>query len=213
MRHAMRASHSNSMSEQTTTAPAAQAPRGNAGSNRGPRGGAGGGRGGQGGRGQGGSRGGRSSFAERPKPEFDQKTLDIRRVTRVVSGGRRFAFSVVLAVGDKKGSFGIGMGKAQDTALAIQKAYNDAKKNMMKLKLNEKNSIAHDVKAKYNSGRVFLMPNQGRGVVVGSSMRALVELAGIHDVTGRVLSGTKNKLNIARATAKALSAFAMPRSK
>ncbi len=202
------------MSEQTTTKPAAQAPRsGGAGANRGPRGGAGGGRGGQGGGGRGGSRGGRPSFAERPKPEFDQKTLDIRRVTRVVSGGRRFAFSVVLAIGDKKGSFGIGTGKAQDTSLAIQKAYNDAKKNMVKLRLTEKNSIAHDVKAKYNSGRVFLMPNKGRGVVVGSAMRALVELAGIHDVTGRVLSGTKNKLNIARATAKALEAFTVKRSK
>ncbi|MBP9821796.1 MAG: 30S ribosomal protein S5 [Candidatus Pacebacteria bacterium] len=197
------------MSEQTTTK---TAPRGNTGPSRGgsgaPRGN---GRGGQGAGGRGGSRGGRPSFAERPKPEFEQKTLDIRRVTRVVSGGRRFAFSVVLAIGDKKGSFGIGTGKAQDTALAIQKAYNDAKRNMMKLKLTEKNSITHDVKAKYNSGRVFLMPNKGRGVVVGSSMRALVELAGIHDVTGRVLSGTKNKLNIARATAKALEVFTMKR--
>ena len=161
----------------------------------------------------GGSRAGRPAFAERPKPEFDQKTIDIRRVTRVVAGGRRFAFSVVMAIGDRKGSLGLGIGKATDTSLAIQKAYNDAKKGMIKLRLTATNSIPHEVKAKYNSGEIFLMPNKARGVVVGSSMRTLIELAGVHDVTGRVLSGTKNKLNIARATMKALSKFAAPKSK
>lgn len=170
----------------------------------------------QGGRGRGpGNRGGapggrrprREGDAERPKPEFDQKTISIRRVTRVVSGGRRFAFSVAVAIGNKKGSVGFGLGKAGETSLAIQKAYNSAKKNMIQLKLTDKNSIAHDVKAKYNSARVFLMPNKGRGVVVGSSMRSIIELAGIHDISGRVISGSKNKINIARATVDALKAF------
>lgn len=144
---------------------------------------------------------------ERVKPEFEQKMLSIRRVTRVVSGGRRFSFSVVLAIGDKKGSMGLGIGKAGDTTLAIQKAFNDAKKNMIKIRLNKRGTIPHDVKAKYKAARVMLMPNTGRGVVVGSAMRVMVELAGITDITGRVLSGTKDKLNIAQATMKALSTF------
>jgi len=195
---------------QTTQAPRSTAP---AGGFRGPRTGAprtGGRPGGAGGDRRGGPRksGGRP---ERVKPEFEQKTLSIRRVTRVVSGGRRFSFSVVLAIGDKKGTMGIGIGKAGDTTLAIQKAYNDAKKNTIRVKLNDKGTIAHDVSAKYKSARVTLMPNTGRGVVVGSAMRVVVELGGLTDITGRVMSGSKNKLNIAQATIKALSTFAMPK--
>ncbi|MDB4984225.1 MAG: rpsE [Patescibacteria group bacterium] len=106
---------------------------------------------------------------------------------------------------------GIGIGKAGDTTLAIQKAYNDAKKNIIKVKLNDKGTIGHDVDAKYKSARVMLMPNTGRGVVVGSAMRVVVELGGLTDITGRVMSGSKNKLNIAQATIKALSTFAMPK--
>lgn len=146
---------------------------------------------------------------ERVKPEFEQKTLSIRRVTRVVSGGRRFTFSVVLAIGDKKGSIGLGLGKAGDTTIAIQKAFNDAKKNMMKLRLTDRGTIDHDVSAKYKSARIMLMPNIGRGVVVGSAMRVMVELGGLTDITGKVISGSKNKLNIAQATMKALSKFAI----
>lgn len=156
-------------------------------------------------------RDGRGPRPERVKPEFEQKMLSIRRVTRVVSGGRRFSFSVVLAIGDKKGSMGLGIGKAGDTTLAIQKAFNDAKKNMIKLRLNKRGTIDHDVKAKFKSARVMLMPNSGRGVVVGSAMRVMVELAGITDITGRVISGSKDKLNIAQATMKALSFFALPK--
>lgn len=156
-------------------------------------------------------RDGRGPRPERAKPEFEQKMLSIRRVTRVVSGGRRFSFSVVLAIGDKKGSMGVGIGKANDTTLAIQKAFSDAKKNMLKLRLNKRGTIDHDVSAKYKSARVMLMPNQGRGVVVGSAMRVMIELAGVTDITGRVLSPSKDKLNIAQATMKALSLFAMPK--
>jgi small subunit ribosomal protein S5 len=100
---------------------------------------------------------------------------------------------VTLAIGDKKGSMGVGVGKAGDTTLAINKAFSDAKKNMIKLRLNKRGTIDHEVKAKYKSARVMLMPNQGRGVVVGSAMRVMVELAGITDITGRVISGSKDK--------------------
>ena len=185
------------------------APRGNFRGGPRPAGGPGGNRAGAGG-GRGGKRPG-SARPERVKPEFEQKTLSIRRVTRVVSGGRRFTFSVALAIGDKKGSMGLGLGKAGDTTLAMQKAYNDARKNMIKLRLNDRGTIEHDVDAKYKSARVMLMPNTGRGVVVGSAMRVMVELAGLKDITGRVISGSKNKLNIAQATMKALSKFALPK--
>lgn len=144
---------------------------------------------------------------ERQKPEFDQKIIDIRRVTRVVKGGRRFSFSVAMVLGNKKGSVGVGIGKASDTALAIEKAMRDAKKNMIKLKLTENMSIPHSVEAKYCSSYVMIRPSKGRGVVSGSSVRTVLELAGITEIGSKIFSRSKNKLNNARAAIKALSAF------
>lgn len=168
------------------------------GASRGPRtGGPGGGRGGMG--------GGRRPFTERAKPEYDQKILAIRRVTRVVSGGRRMTFSVALAIGDRKGMVGLGTGKAIDTSMAIAKAQKDAKKNMLKLRLTKTQSLPHDIEAKFSSAELMLMPNRGRGLISGSATRDLLLLAGIKDVTSKISSGSKNKLNIARATMKAFS--------
>src|SRR3989344_776259 len=96
----------------------------------------------------------------RVKPEFDQKILSIRRVTRVVAGGRRFSFSVALVAGDNKGSVGLGLGKAGDTALAINKALRNAKKNMIKLKLTKTMSLPHELRAKFGSAIVELAPNR-----------------------------------------------------
>ena len=141
---------------------------------------------------------------ERARSEFDQKIISIRRVTRVMAGGRRFSFSVALVAGDRKGSVGVGTGKAADTALAIEKAARAAKKNMVKLTLTKEKRIPHDIKAKYCASRVWLSPATGRGLVAGSSMRAVLELGGVKDVTGKILSRSKNKLNNARATIKAL---------
>lgn len=173
---------------------------------------AGGPRGGQRGgfRGQGGPRGGSRRPFERAKPEYDQKILDIRRVTRVVSGGRRMTFSVALAIGDRKGMVGLGTGKAIDTSLAIQKAQKNAKKNMLKLKLTKSSSIPHELNAKFGSARIMLMPNRGRGMISGSAVRDMLLLAGIKDVSSKILSGSKNKLNNARATMQALSAIGTP---
>jgi len=159
-------------------------------------------------------RGGRrpASF-DRPKPEFDQKIIDIRRVTRVVAGGRRFSFSVALVAGDKKGSVGLGLGKSGDTSLAITKALRNAKKNMIKLKLTKNNSIPHEVDAKFASSKVFISPNRGRGLVAGSALRDILVLAGVKDVTAKIHSGSKNKLNNAKATIEALSLVATKLSK
>ena len=144
---------------------------------------------------------------ERIKPEFDQKILNIRRVTRVTKGGKRLNFSVYMVVGNKKGSVGVGTGKANDTSLAIDKAYRNAKKNIMHLNLTKTMSIPHDVMAKYCSGVVLMIPARGRGVSAGSALKSVIELAGIKDVTAKILSSSKNKLNIARAAIIALSAF------
>ena len=151
------------------------------------------------------SGGRRGSSFTKVKPEFDQKILDIRRVTRVVAGGRRFSFSVALVAGDAKGSIGLGLGKAGDTSLAINKALRNAKKNMITLKLNKAMSLPHEVSAKFSSSCVKIMPNKGRGLVAGSAVRDIVKLAGVKDVTGKILSGSKNKLNNAKAVMAALS--------
>lgn len=149
--------------------------------------------------------GGPRDSKERVKPEFDTKIINIRRVTRVASGGRRFSFSVAVVSGDRKGRVGVGLGKAGDTSIAIDKATRDAKKNMIKINLTGTMSIPHPVKAKYCSARVLIMPAPGRGVIAGSSVRNVIELGGVKDVSAKLLSGSKNKLNNARVALKALS--------
>lgn len=145
-----------------------------------------------------------SSRAPRQKSEFDSKMITIRRVARTVAGGRRFSFSVAIIIGNKKGKVGVGLGKAGDTTLAIEKATRDAKKHMITVSLTKDNSIRHDVSAKYNASRISLMPAKGRGLVAGSSVRPVLELAGITNILGKVHSGSKNGLNNARATIDAL---------
>lgn len=143
--------------------------------------------------------------SERQRPEFDQKIVSIRRVTRVMGGGRRFSFSVSMVIGDKKGRVGVGIGKAGDTQLAIEKAIRNAKKNMITVPMNKDMHLPHDVEVKYASSQVMIIPAPGRGLVAGSSVRTVLELAGVKDVTAKLLSRSKNKLNNARATIKALS--------
>jgi len=138
-----------------------------------------------------------------PRSEFNQKILDIRRVTRVSAGGRRFTFAVSIAIGDGKGKIGVGTGKGNDTALAIEKAVKSAKKAVIKVKTTSDMSIPHDVKAKYSSAQVLMIPSPGRGIVAGSALRDLLELGGLMDINGKIISGSKNKLNIAQAVLKA----------
>jgi small subunit ribosomal protein S5 len=121
-----------------------------------------------------------------------------------MAGGRRFSFSVVLVAGDKKGRVGVGIGKAGDTALAIDKAMNDAKKRMITVPRTDIFSIRHEVEAKYGSSSIILKPARGKGLVAGSSVRTVLELAGVKDVSAKILSRSKNKLNNARVTVVAL---------
>lgn len=148
----------------------------------------------------------------REKPEFEQKLLDLARVTRVVKGGRRFRFRATLVIGDRKGRVGVGVAKGSDVSDAIGKAYNDAKKSMITVKLSD-NTIPHDISMKLGSAKVMLKPaSQGRGVIAGGAVRAVVDLAGIRDIVSKSL-GTSNKLNVARVTIEALKALKAPRIK
>jgi small subunit ribosomal protein S5 len=135
------------------------------------------------------------------KSEYDQKVLDIARVTRVTKGGKRFSFRTTIVIGDGKARVGLGMAKGQDVAQSIQKAFNKAKKNLITVPIiNE--TIPYQVEAKFNSAIVVLKPSRG-GVKAGGPVRIVAKLAGIKSLTGKILSRTNNKLNIAQATIKA----------
>jgi small subunit ribosomal protein S5 len=121
-----------------------------------------------------------------------------------MGGGRRFSFSVAMVIGDKRGKVGVGIGKAGDTQLAIEKAIRNAKKNMITVTMNKDSHIPHDVHVKYASSEVMMMPAKGRGLVAGSSVRTVLELAGVKDITAKIFSRSKNKLNNARAAVEAL---------
>ncbi len=155
-----------------------------------------------------GPRGRRGDRRERPqdraRSEFAQKMIGIRRVARVMAGGRRFNFSVCIVIGDKKGRVGVGLGKAADTALAIDKATRAAKKNMITVDLTKNRSIRHNVEAKFCASDVEIRPARGRGLVAGSSVRTVLDLAGVTDVTAKILSRSHNPINNARAAMKAL---------
>lgn len=150
---------------------------------------------------------------ERARPEFDEKMLALKRVARVSKGGRRFNFSAAVVVGNRRGAVGVAVGKGVDTALAMEKATRGARKHAVRPLLTPELSIPHEVRAKYSSAIVEIRPAPGRGLVAGSAVRAVLELAGIRDVTAKVLSGSKNKLNIAQATIAALSLLQAPKEK
>jgi len=151
-----------------------------------------------------GGRPGQRRGGDERRSEFAQKLIGIRRVARVMAGGRRFNFSAALVLGDKKGRVGVGLGKGVDTALAIDKATRDAKKHLLTVARTASGSIPHQVSTKYASSTVEIIPSKGRGLVAGSAMRTVLDLAGVTDVVTKIHSRSKNKLTIARATIEAL---------
>lgn len=155
-------------------------------------------------RGRSGRGGARPARPPRERGEFDSVTIDARRVARVMAGGRRFNFSLVVVIGDHKGRVGVGLGKGVDTALAIDKATRDAKKNLFTVSRTISGSIPHEVIAKYASSTVEIIPSRGRGLVAGTAVRTVLDLAGVTDVVTKIHSRSKNKLTIARATVEAL---------
>ncbi|MCO5177399.1 MAG: 30S ribosomal protein S5 [Thermomicrobiales bacterium] len=136
--------------------------------------------------------------------EFQERVVQINRVSKVVKGGRRFAFSSVVVVGDGKGRVGVGMGKAGEVPESIRKGVEAAKRNMITVPLDG-TSIPHDVEVKFGASRVLLRPaSPGTGVIAGGGVRSVVEAAGIQDVLSKSL-GSNNPVNVVQATIKALS--------
>ena len=142
------------------------------------------------------------------KKEFEEEVIQIDRVTRVVAGGRRFRFRVMVAIGNKRGKVGVGTGKAGEIVEAIQKALADARKNLIEVAIVN-DTIPHEVRLKHNSAKILLMPaTDGTGIIAGGATRKLVELAGIKNILSKRF-GTTNKMNNAKATIKALQMLSL----
>lgn len=139
------------------------------------------------------------------KSEFDQAVLDIRRTARVVAGGRRFSFRATIVVGNRKGKVGVDFGKGADVSSAIEKGVFRAKKQLVQVLLTEEKTIPRAVEAKYAAAKVILKPaREGKGLMVGGAVRVVADLAGIKNLTAKILGRTANKLNNARAAVEAL---------
>lgn len=137
--------------------------------------------------------------------EFESKLLDVARTTRVTGGGKRLSFRALIVIGNRKGKVGLGLGKANDVSTAIEKATRQAKKNILEIALRN-GTIPHRTEAKYAAARVLLKPSfAGKGIVAGGAVRIICDFAGIKNITAKLLSRTKNKVNIAKATILALS--------
>lgn len=142
---------------------------------------------------------------DRDRDEFKDRVLDMRRVTRVMAGGKRFSFRATVAIGDMKGKVGVGIGKGADVQQAIAKAKADAKKNLLTLNLKDDRTIHHEVMAKYSAARVLVKPaKEGHGLKAGGAARVVLNLAGVKDATAKCVSRTPNKLTNALATMEAL---------
>lgn len=139
--------------------------------------------------------------------ELNERVVFINRVSKTVKGGKRFRFSILLAVGDGEGNVGIGMGKAREISEAVRKGMEDAKKDMIYVKRSGK-TIPHPVMGRYGSAAVLLRPAaDGTGVIAGSVVRAIMELGGIKDVMTKVVGRTSNPINVARATLAAVASL------
>lgn len=135
---------------------------------------------------------------------LDEHTVFVNRCAKTVKGGRRMSFSAVIVVGDKEGRVGVGFGKANEVSDAIRKGGEAARKDMRKITLRGK-TIPHDVEGVCDGGRVILKPApDGTGLIVGGGMRPVLEAAGIRDAVGKSL-GSKNRLNVVKATMNALT--------
>lgn len=144
----------------------------------------------------------------RPEKEFDEEVIQIDRVTRVVAGGRRFRFRVMVAIGNKQGKVGVGTGKAGEIVGAIAKALAQAKKNMVEIPIVN-DTIPHEIQLKYKSAKILLMPaGEGTGIIAGGALRKVIELAGIKNILSKTL-GTSNKISNAKATVLALSSLSL----
>lgn len=144
---------------------------------------------------------------DQEKSEFDQYILDIARVTRVTQGGKHLSFRTCVILGDRHGRVGFGVAKGKDVQLGVEKAVNQAKKHMIKVPI-VKETIPHTVVMKYKAASIMLKPApKGSGIIAGGAARVVLELAGIPNVSSKILGKTKNKIAVVKATFEALQSF------
>ena len=149
---------------------------------------------------------------ERDHPEFADKLLHINRVAKVVKGGRRFGFSALVIVGDRRGCVGFGTGKAREVPEAIRKATEQAKRKLIRVPLREARTLHHDIEGRFGAGHVVLRAAPaGTGIIAGGPMRAVFEMVGMKDVVAKSI-GTSNPHNMVKATFVALENCVSPRS-
>lgn len=149
-------------------------------------------------------RGRRGPNTKREKPEFDQKIIDVARVTRVTEGGKQMSFRATVAIGDRKGRVGIGTGKGLDVSQAINKGVDRAKKDLVHVPMDSLGTIPHDVTQKFGAAKIMVRPaGQGTGIIAGGIMRMILDLSGLRNVVAKMY-GSKSKINNAKATIEAL---------
>jgi len=152
----------------------------------------------------------RGKFKEVEKPEFEQKLVDLARVTRVTRGGKQLSFRALIVLGDKKSKVSYGLAKGKDVTIAVSKAVEQAKKRMIVLNLNE-GTISHEIRHKFGAARIMLKPAPtGTGVKAGGAVRTMLDLGGIENIVGKIM-GSNNKINNIKCTFEALKLLKKPR--
>jgi len=151
------------------------------------------------------------SVEDKNGPELQEKLVHVNRVAKVVKGGRIFSFTALTVVGDGQGKVGFGRGKAREVPIAIQKAMDAARKNMVDVPLSG-TTLQYPLTAKHSGSKVYMQPaSDGTGIIAGGAMRAVLEVAGVHNVLAKCY-GSTNPVNVVRATVKGLSAMQSPES-
>ncbi len=141
-----------------------------------------------------------------------EKLVNVNRVAKVVKGGRIFSFTALTVVGDGKGKVGFGRGKAREVPAAIQKAMEQARRNMVQVELKDGHTLQHAINAEHGASKVFMQPaSEGTGIIAGGAMRAVFEVLGVQNVLAKS-NGSTNPINIVRATIKGLANMATPES-